>query len=494
MYFTKRLILTLLFFKLSFAAFPEKPLTFIVHSKPGSAIDITTRQLTKVAAKYTDATFLVENKSGGSGIVAMRTVLNKPADGYTVLAVTKSFISTVLLTQSGIQMDDFYFAACLVIDPEALITNRHAAVHTLEQIISDAKQKKGKQKWLGPLVGGVDHLMAVKTWQKLGIQGEWIPYEGGSDAVAALLGMHGVVYVGNPVDIKGRPDLMMAAVSARERLKNFPNVPTFMDKGFNLQDDVLWRGYALKKGTDVKATAWLEDLFKKISADPEWLGFISNTAAQPVFIGHRDFDQMVQKDQLEARKYLALAGILQGAKKQNLGRNRLIVALGFLAAFLLALGLVYVFKKEWLQPEVIISLFLIFLSAFLYWQTFDFPQGKLSRTAGPAAMPRLWLWGILLFSLWLIVDKLRSAQAPEKKQNANQKKALLLASLTVVYLLIMQYMGYYVATFLFITAGAYLLSFRKHVVIFLTSAGFSVLSYFVFYKILGVPLPLGWWG
>jgi len=228
-------LILLLLVSCTLAAYPEKPITFIVHSKPGSGIDITTRQFTRIAAKYTNATFVVENKTGGSGIIAMREVLDRPADGYTILAMTKSFLSTILLSKSGINLDDFYLLSCLVIDPEVLITNRHSQIRTMDDIIRDAKARQGRQEWLGPLVGGVDHLMAVKVWETLGIRGEWIPFEGGSDALAALLGQHGVVYVGNPVDVKGRPDLMIAAVSAEHRLPEFPEAPTFHELGYDLK-------------------------------------------------------------------------------------------------------------------------------------------------------------------------------------------------------------------------------------------------------------------
>ncbi|HHJ53343.1 MAG TPA: hypothetical protein ENJ89_09135 [Caldithrix abyssi] len=475
------------------AAYPEKPITFIVHSKPGSAIDITTRQLTRIAAKYSDATFLVENKTGGSGIVAMRYVLDHPADGYLIQAVTKSFISTVLISQSNIRMDDFDFLACLVIDPEALITNRHSQVRTLEEIIADAKKKNGRQKWLGPLVGGVDHLMAVKTWETLGIRGEWIPFEGGSDALAALMGQHGTVYVGNPVDVIGRPDLMLAVVAARNRLPEYPDVPTFREKGYDLEE-VLWRGYALKKGAPQEVVSYLTDLFRKIQADPEWVRYIKNTAAQPVFLDHEAFTRMVQKDQLEAIKYLRIAGILSDKvtiKSQDLVQ----IGLGLLGVFFLLLILLVAFKREWLNGEVVISLVLIFGSLFLYFVTLNFPEGKLSKTAGPAAMPRLWILGLVVFSGWLIIRSVRNGQQTEKVEpSAHLLKSVLLMVLMAVYLITMPWLGYYLATFLFLAAGMYLLSYRKHVLIWLTSAGFVAFSYLVFWKVLQVPLPVGAWG
>ncbi len=386
----RQILLLLTLSSVTHAAYPDKPITFIVHSKPGSAIDITTRQFTKIAAKYTDATFLVENKTGGSGIIAMRQVLSKKADGYTILAVTKSFISTVMLTQSGITMDDFHFLACMVIDPEALITNRHAAVHTFEQVINDAKTKAGKQKWLGPLVGGVDHLMAVKTWQKLGIKGEWIPFEGGSDALAALMGQHGTVYVGNPVDVKGRPDLMIAVISTKERLSAFPDAPTFTEKGYDLTDDVLWRGYACKKGIDPQRIAFLDSVFSQVSKDPEWIAYIQNSSANPVYLTNEVFTKMVNDNQQEAQQYLELAGVMQNIKTTS-GALKASVFFILMLVLGILIFILHKFKHEWFTAEVVIGIILIFLSLFLYWLTLDFPLGKLSKTAGPAAMPRFWI-------------------------------------------------------------------------------------------------------
>ncbi len=474
------------------ARFPEKPITIIVHSKPGSAIDITSRQIANIGRKYCPVPILVENKSGGSGIVAMRTVLSKPDDGYTVLAVTKSFISTVLLTKSGISMDDFYFLACMVVDPEALITNRHSKVRTLEDIIRDARAKHGKQRWLGPLVGGVDHLMAVKTWEVLGIKGEWIPYEGGSDALAALMGRQGAVYVGNPVDVLGRPDLMVAVVAAPERLPHFPDTPTFVEKGYPLKSEVLWRGYAVKKGTDAQAITFLTEFFRKVSQDSAWLKFVHSTAAQPVFWDHPTFTRHVNHDQKEAIKYLEKAGILKTAAPEKT-KKQTRTALLLLALYGLVIGLTFAFKRQWISADTVIGLLLIFLGIFLYTLTLDFPKGKLTATVGPASMPRLWIYGLWFFSLWMIVTHIKNGKQIDAAPASQLRTPVLLAGLMLLYVILVPYLGYYITTFLFLIGGAYLLNYRRHVLIWATALSYILFSYVVFYKILQVPLPTGKW-
>ncbi|OQX89022.1 hypothetical protein B6D60_00260 [candidate division KSB1 bacterium 4484_87] len=472
------------------AEYPEKPITIIVHSKPGSGIDITARQLALLARKYIKTPIVVENKTGGSGAIAMRYVLNKKADGYTILAVTKSFISTVLLTSNDISMDDFYFFAGMVIDPEVLITNRNSKVKTLEDIIRDAEEKNGKQRWLGPLVGGVDHLMAVKTWHKLNIRGEWIPYEGGADALAALMGKHGVVYVGNPVDVKGRPDLMIAAVAAKQKLKNFPNAPTFIEKGYDIEDNVLWRGFALKKGTDPKRIQVLEKLFYQISKDPEWIQFIENTSATPVFLKHEQFTEMVNRDQKEAIIYLKMAGILKDISQEKTSTVAKILWI-FVLISALPLGIL-AYRRKWLRGEVVIAYILIAISLYLYAQTFNFPTGKLSRAAGPASMPRLLIYAMIFFSAWLIVDLIRHQSFVNvKSEKKGFIQALSLVGIMTGYLLVINYLGYFISTFIFLISGIYVMSYRRHWIVFLFAIGFLLLAYVAFIKVLQVPLPRG---
>lgn len=70
--------------------FPKKPITIIVYTGPGGLIDITARKFVDIANNYSDATFVVENKPGPDGIVALKRLLQLPSDGYTLFACTKS--------------------------------------------------------------------------------------------------------------------------------------------------------------------------------------------------------------------------------------------------------------------------------------------------------------------------------------------------------------------------------------------------------------------
>ncbi len=121
------------------AAFPEKPITIIVYVKPGGGVDVDSRKLAAIGERITGAKFVVRNKTGAGGLVAMKYILEQPADGYTLFATTKSVVFKTVIAKSDIDLGAFEWTAMTQSDPEAIITNRELGVNTWEQIVADAK-------------------------------------------------------------------------------------------------------------------------------------------------------------------------------------------------------------------------------------------------------------------------------------------------------------------------------------------------------------------
>ncbi len=293
--------------------FPAKPIKLIVYTKPGGAIDVFARKFSAIAGKYTDATFVVVNKSGAGGIVAIKYILSQKPDGYKFAAVTKSNIGKIVSTGGKINVDDINWMGMMMTDPEAVITNINHDINTWEQLMADAKAKGGKQLWVGPAAGGNDHIMAMKTWQAAGITAKWIPYSGGGKAMAALLGGHGVAYVGNPQDVIGRPDLKVAVISSPTRLGGaFADVPTFKELGINgLDNEIMWRGFMTRQGIPAEAQAFYTDLLSKVTNDAEWKAYIEKGGATPLLKTADEFSATVKKDQAEFTKALKQIGVVK---------------------------------------------------------------------------------------------------------------------------------------------------------------------------------------
>lgn len=470
------------------AAFPQKPITVVVHSKPGGAVDQMARMAAMLAHERRGATLVVENRFGGSGAVALRTVLRRPADGYTLLAFPATFVPSSLLAGDEALLDQLTFLACMAVAPEVLITRRQAAVEDLADIVADARARGRAQIWVGPGIGSQDHLMAVKTWQALGIQGTWIPYDGGGEAISALMGGHGTVYVGNPEDVAGRPDLRIAAVAAPARLPAFPEVPTFVEAGFDLPEESMWRGFALRHGTPAAEAAWLEDLLREIGQDPAWRRFIEESASEPVFLREPEFSALVEREQTAARAALALAGIVQegGGGSSHAG-----LALA-LAVPLLGLGGLLAFDRRRFSGDLVIAAAMLGFAGAFAALSAAFPAPLPGQQVGAAAVPRL--WAATLGGLALVLA-LRSARRPPPPPPRGQRgRVLALSGMLVAWVAGLPVLGFLASSAAFLPAGAYLLGYRRHGVIWGVAAGVILLCWVVFARVLGVPLPTGWLG
>jgi len=292
------------------AAFPERPINMVVYLKPGGAGDVFARRFEKIAAKYTNAQFVVQNKPGAGGMVALSYIASGKPDGYNLAYVTKSNIAQFANPQAKLKLDDLDWLALMVSDPESLIVLKNSPIRTLDQIVADAKAKKGGQIWVGPAAGGNDHIMAMKTWKALGIEAKWVPFESGAEAMTALMGGHGAVYVGNPGDVSGKPDLDNAVIAAPKRLggETWRHIPTFKELGVKgLDEELMWRGFAIKKGIPADVRKFYVDLITKVSNDPEWRKYIADEGADAVFYTDDKFKGIVDqdhKDFVEALKIL----------------------------------------------------------------------------------------------------------------------------------------------------------------------------------------------
>ena len=285
-------------FSPAWAKFPERPINIVVYLKPGGAGDVFARRFTKIAAQYTNAQLIVVNKPGAGGLTAMQYIVAGRPDGYNLAYMTKSVVAKLAEPDVRIKIDDLEWLAMMVSDPESLIVNKKSPLRTLSQITADAKAKNGAQIWVGPATGGNDHIMARKTWKALGIQAKWVPFESGEEAMVALMGEHGSVYVGNPEDVTGRPDLENVVISAPKRLGGaWANIPTFKELGISgLDEEIMWRGFAIKKGIPEEARKFYHDLISKVTNDPTWRKYIEDAGAAPVFYKEDKFKEFVKED------------------------------------------------------------------------------------------------------------------------------------------------------------------------------------------------------
>ncbi|MDO5115334.1 MAG: tripartite tricarboxylate transporter substrate binding protein [Synergistaceae bacterium] len=289
------------------AAYPEKPVKIVNYVAPGGLMDVTSRKFISIAQKYTDATFVVENTTGAGGLVAIGAVLEQPADGYTVFAATTSVVDKVVSAKKNIDemVWGFEWVAMLMKDPECVITAEKGEYDTFEKLVAAAKKEDGRQIWGGPATGGNDHIFAQNVWAAAGIKAKWLPYKSGPEAMMGTLAGQNAAYVGNPADTQGRQGYKIVAISSPKRLPQLPDVPTFKELGYKgLDNEFMWRGFAIKKGAPEEAYKWWEELNQKVAKDPEWRSFLVRDGIEVSDWGRDKFSKQVEIDIAAAQRFL----------------------------------------------------------------------------------------------------------------------------------------------------------------------------------------------
>ncbi len=467
--------------------YPAKPISIIVHSKPGSAIDYMARKVAEIARKYSDVAMVVENRSGTQGLVAMQHVLDMKADGYTLLGVTKSFLSTVMVNKSKVSLDDFQFIANMVSDPEALISNKDRNFKSLNDIIQDAHKEK-TQVWIGPGTGSRDHMMALVTSETLGIDVKWIDYKSGPQSILALLRDEAAVYVGNPADIKGKSSLDIISIASDNRLVSLPDVPTFKEQGYDL-DESMWRGFAFKKGVPDEAVKYVTKVLHNVVNDPEWENYCNETYVFSNFEKEREFTARIVQEVDETNYYLNKAGLLVAYQKESPVNILLVLLIITIGVFVLLLAF-NKFKVDKINYDQIIAGGIIIISLFFYYQTMLFQIPGTVNITSPALIPRIWIIILIFLSVLLLI---KSKNKKSEIIDSSPKTVLIIIAFLLIYLVAMQWIGYFFTTPVFIFSTMYLLKYRKVAFMTINAFGFVLFSYFIFNKLLHIDLPMGWW-
>jgi putative tricarboxylic transport membrane protein len=162
------------------------------------------------------------------------------------------------------------------------------------------------------------------------------------------------------------------------------------------------------------------------------------------------------------------------------------LAIGVLA---LLLGLGIWIRRSRMKPylgNILIPVCMIVLSSVFLVFTFDFPD----QEAGPAVIPRLYIFLILILTGIILTEVFRGKEKKVSKVERTGFLALVMAAF-IGYFLVMPFLGYFLSTFIFIVLMLHMLSYRKKGFIWLIAGGWVIFSYVTFYKLLYIQLPLG---
>ena len=216
--------------------YPQKPVRFIVGFSPGGGSDILARLLSDKLTESWGRPFVVDNRSGAGGTIALSLTANAAPDGYTVMMISGSQITNaVLMTKMSIDVLKAYAPVTQATSqPYILVVHPSVAAKNVKDLIALAKSKPDALNYASSGTGSFAHLGMELFKVMTGTEMVHIPFKGSGAAMIDLLG--GQVQLALTSAISGMPHLKTGklrglAVTTLKRSPVIPEFPTVAESG-----------------------------------------------------------------------------------------------------------------------------------------------------------------------------------------------------------------------------------------------------------------------
>ncbi len=240
------------------AADAQQPLRILVGFPPGGSADVTARALADKLKEGLGLTIIVDNKPGAGGRVAADALKSSPADGMTLLLAPIGTTIILPITSSTLNYDpwkDFVQVSQVATFRFAMAVGPGTPAKTLSEYLAWARANPAKANFGSPGAGTLPHFFGVMLAKAAGVELTHVAYKGGAPKVTDMLGGHMPAGFDTPLEyaeLHRSGKLRILALSGNGRSAAFPDVPTFVEAGVNV-DGMGWFGVHAPAAT-AKAT------------------------------------------------------------------------------------------------------------------------------------------------------------------------------------------------------------------------------------------------
>jgi len=259
---------------LSAQTYPTKTVRIIVPTSPGGITDTLARALAQRLTESLGQQVIVENRPAGAGQLGMEFVAKAPPDGYTlVVAADASFVVNPHLYSrlSYDPINELVPISGLGISPQALVLHPSVPANTFGELVAYAKTKPGELNYGTFGIGTSGHLNILHIAGETGTKFTPVHYRGAAPAITDLLGGHIqmlIVAIGLLRQNIEAGKLKALGIGSKQRLPQYPNLPTLAESGLPGFEAGSWYGLAAPKGTPREIVDKLSAETQKIFGDP----------------------------------------------------------------------------------------------------------------------------------------------------------------------------------------------------------------------------------
>ena len=296
-------------------SYPSKPIRFIVGFAPGGVTDIVARALSQKLYERFGQQVVVDNRAGGSGMIAAITTAKSPPDGYTLLMSSISTMATNVSIVPNLPYDplkDFAPVTLALVTPYMATVSAAMPVGNFREFLAYAKARPGQLNFGSSGTGGGAHLAIELLKVSAGLEMTHVPYKGASLAPTDLIGGQIQLTFSQPPIVlphikSGK--LKGLAVTSPKRLAALPDFPTVAESGVPGFDATSWQGIVAPAATPRAIVDLLNTEIRRALQSPEIGARLSAEGSEPGNTTPAEFAAYIRSEIDKWRKVVKTSGI-----------------------------------------------------------------------------------------------------------------------------------------------------------------------------------------
>ena len=294
-------------------SYPERPVRLIIAQSPGGNADIIGRALAEGLGEQLGQQIVVDNRGGGSGVIAIELTVRAPPDGYTLVLVASSFgVNPAVNKLPYDQQRDLAPITLVATAPNILVVGPGLPVKSIAELIQVAKSKPGQLTFGSSGNLGSPHLAGELFKLMTGTDMVHVPYKGAAPALTDLIaGRISLSFASLPSAIghvkTGR--LRALAVTSEKRFSLVPELPTVAESGLPGFETSAWQGLLAPAATPRGIVSRLHEQSVRVLGAPAMRSLLSANGAEPVGSTPAEFAAFVQAQIAKWSKVVRAAGI-----------------------------------------------------------------------------------------------------------------------------------------------------------------------------------------
>ena len=292
--------------------FPSRPVTLVIPFPPGGATDTQFRALASAASKELGQPIVVSNRAGVGGTLGPVTMARTAApDGYTVAVLPGTLYRLPHLLKSA-DWDptrDFTYIVGLTAYSFAITVAADSPWKTVPDMLAAAKAKPDQYSYGTVGTGSTGHIASSRLLKAAGVKMNFVPFKGAAEQQLALIGGH-IDMVGDAgwgVQAKAGK-IRPLALMAEKRAKNWPDVPTLKELGYDIVA-LSTLGIGGPKGMDPAVVKVLHDAFRKASKDPAFLEILDMENQPELYMDSAAYARAAAEQFESDRRFVAELGL-----------------------------------------------------------------------------------------------------------------------------------------------------------------------------------------